>query len=103
MRRVSRRFGFRPVGDEEEWTVYWIDTSVVMERVMDMKRYQVHGLLLPPPPSHPHTSSVHSSHNIPLTENQPLSGHGGDLSEGSSGQEHDPHAQALPQGLQLFP
>ena len=55
------------------------------------------------PPSHPHTSSFHSSHNIPLTENQPLSGHGGDLSEGSSCQEHDPHAQALPQGLQLFP
>ena len=48
MRRVSRRFGFRPVGDEEEWTVYWIDTSVVMERVMNMKRYQVHGLLSPP-------------------------------------------------------
>lgn len=42
VRRVSRRFGLRVVGEEEEWTVYWTDTSVLMERVMDMKRFQVH-------------------------------------------------------------
>ena len=41
VRRVARRFGLRPVGDDEEWTVYWTDTSVLLERVMDMKRYQV--------------------------------------------------------------
>ena len=29
------------MGDDEEWTVYWTDTSVLLERVMDMKRYQV--------------------------------------------------------------
>ena len=29
------------VGEGDEWTVYWVDTSVMMERVMDMKRYQV--------------------------------------------------------------
>ena len=41
VRRVARRFGLRPVGDDEDWTVYWTDTSVLLERVMDMKRYQV--------------------------------------------------------------
>ena len=40
MRRIARRFGLRPVGDAEEWTLYWTDTSVLLERVMDMKRYQ---------------------------------------------------------------
>ena len=40
VRRVARRFGLRPVGDDEDWTVYWTDTSVLLERVMDMKRYQ---------------------------------------------------------------
>ena len=29
------------MGDDEEWTVYWIDTSVIIDRVMNMKRYQV--------------------------------------------------------------
>lgn len=41
VRRVARHFGLRPVGDDEEWTVYWIDTSVIIDRVMNMKRYQV--------------------------------------------------------------
>ena len=31
------------VGESEEWTVYWMDTSVLVERAMDMKRYQVSG------------------------------------------------------------
>ena len=44
VRRVARRFGLRPVGDDEEWTVYWTDTSVLLERVMEMKRYQVDAL-----------------------------------------------------------
>ena len=39
----------------------------------------------------------------PCTENQPLPGHDRDLSEGSSGPEHEPHVQALPEGLQLLP
>ena len=39
--RVSRKFGLKPVGDDEDWTVFWTDTSVLLERVMDMKRYQV--------------------------------------------------------------
>lgn len=54
VRRVARRFGLRPVGDKEDWTVYWIDTSVMLERVMDMKRYQVSPSHFPPSrcPSH---------------------------------------------------
>ena len=32
------------MGDDEEWTVYWTDTSVLLERVMEMKRYQVGAL-----------------------------------------------------------
>ncbi len=41
VRRVARKFGLRPVGDGDDWTVYWIDTSVILDRVMSMKRYQV--------------------------------------------------------------
>ena len=35
------RFGLRPVADGEEWDVYWTDTSILLERVLEMKRYQV--------------------------------------------------------------
>lgn len=42
VRRVARRCGLQPVvGENDDWTVYWVDTSIMMERVMDMKRYQV--------------------------------------------------------------
>ena len=44
--RVAKRFGLRPVGDEEDWTLFWTDTAVVLERVIDMKRYQVRELRL---------------------------------------------------------
>ncbi|KAK3096766.1 hypothetical protein FSP39_003043 [Pinctada imbricata] len=40
VRRVSRRFGFKEVSDDEDWTLYWTDYSVALERVMDMKKYQ---------------------------------------------------------------
>ncbi|KAE8618128.1 hypothetical protein XENTR_v10009280 [Xenopus tropicalis] len=40
VRRAARRCGLKEVGDEEEWTVYWTDCSVSLERVMDMKRFQ---------------------------------------------------------------
>lgn len=39
--RVARKFGLRPVGEDDDWTVFWTDTSVLLERVMEMKRYQV--------------------------------------------------------------
>ncbi|XP_075131915.1 tubulin polyglutamylase TTLL13 [Leptodactylus fuscus] len=40
VRRAARVCGLKDVGDEEEWTVYWTDCSVSLERVMDMKRFQ---------------------------------------------------------------
>ena len=41
VRRVSKRYGFKEVIDEEDWNLYWTDYSVTLERVMDMKKYQV--------------------------------------------------------------
>ncbi|CAE1276358.1 TTLL6_13 [Acanthosepion pharaonis] len=40
VKRMTRKFGFREVGDNEDWMLYWTDYSVALERVMDMKRYQ---------------------------------------------------------------
>lgn len=40
VRRASRLSGLKEVGDDEEWTVYWTDCSVSLERVMEMKRFQ---------------------------------------------------------------
>ncbi|XP_013924713.1 PREDICTED: tubulin polyglutamylase TTLL13-like isoform X5 [Thamnophis sirtalis] len=39
-RRAARRCGLKEVGEDEEWTVYWTDCSVSLERVMEMKRFQ---------------------------------------------------------------
>ena len=38
---MSRKFGFKEVSDDEDWSLYWTDYSVALERVMDMKKYQV--------------------------------------------------------------
>ncbi|KAG9489186.1 hypothetical protein GDO78_005274 [Eleutherodactylus coqui] len=38
--RAARACGLKYVREEEEWTVYWTDCSVSLERVMDMKRFQ---------------------------------------------------------------
>ncbi|XP_027427058.2 neugrin isoform X5 [Zalophus californianus] len=40
VRRAARMCGLKEVGEDEEWTVYWTDCSVSLERVMDMKRFQ---------------------------------------------------------------
>ncbi|XP_038623086.1 neugrin isoform X2 [Tachyglossus aculeatus] len=40
VRRAARLCGLQEVGEEEEWTVYWTDCSVSLERVMYMKRFQ---------------------------------------------------------------
>ncbi|XP_056022289.1 tubulin polyglutamylase ttll6-like isoform X34 [Ostrea edulis] len=40
VRRISRKFGFKEVSDDEDWTLYWTDYSVALERVMEMKKYQ---------------------------------------------------------------
>ena len=39
--RAAKRFGFKEVGEEDDWNLYWTDFSVSLERVMEMKRYQV--------------------------------------------------------------
>ncbi|XP_052098038.1 tubulin polyglutamylase ttll6-like isoform X3 [Mytilus californianus] len=40
VRKNSKRFGFKEVSDDDEWTLYWTDYSVALERVMEMKKYQ---------------------------------------------------------------
>lgn len=41
MRRAAQQYGLREAGDSEDWTLYWTDYSVSLERVMEMKSYQV--------------------------------------------------------------
>lgn len=41
VKRVTKKFGFRDVGDDEDFILYWTDYSVSLERVMEMKKYQV--------------------------------------------------------------
>ncbi|XP_006885278.1 PREDICTED: tubulin polyglutamylase TTLL13-like [Elephantulus edwardii] len=40
VRRAAQVCGLKEVGEDEEWTVYWTDCSVSLERVLDMKRFQ---------------------------------------------------------------
>lgn len=40
VRRTSRRLGMKEMGEDDEWTIFWTDYSVNLERVMDMKRFQ---------------------------------------------------------------
>ncbi|XP_013367928.1 PREDICTED: tubulin polyglutamylase TTLL13 isoform X2 [Chinchilla lanigera] len=40
VRRAAKLCGLKEVGEDEEWTVYWTDCSVSLERVMEMKRFQ---------------------------------------------------------------
>ncbi|CAL1538825.1 unnamed protein product [Lymnaea stagnalis] len=40
VRRTAKKYGFREVSDDDDWTLYWTDFSVALERVMDMKKYQ---------------------------------------------------------------
>ncbi|XP_071484715.1 uncharacterized protein [Diadema antillarum] len=40
VRRMARRFGMKEVGEDEDWTLYWTDWTVALERVMEMKKYQ---------------------------------------------------------------
>lgn len=41
VRRAAQHCGLKEAGENEEWTVYWTDTSVTLERLMEMKRFQV--------------------------------------------------------------
>ncbi|XP_069758544.1 tubulin polyglutamylase TTLL13-like isoform X3 [Narcine bancroftii] len=38
--RATRRYGLKEVGEDEEWMLYWTDTSISHERVMEMKCFQ---------------------------------------------------------------
>lgn len=38
---MSKKFGMKEVGEDEDWTLYWTDWTVPLERVMEMKKYQV--------------------------------------------------------------
>ncbi len=41
VRRAAKRLNFREVSDEDDWNIYWTDTSVGIERVAQMKKWQV--------------------------------------------------------------
>lgn len=43
MRRAAQQYGLREGGENDDWTLYWTDYSVSLERVMEMKSYQVSG------------------------------------------------------------
>ena len=38
---MSKKFGFREVSDDDDWNLFWTDYSVALDRVMEMKKYQV--------------------------------------------------------------
>jgi len=40
LRRVSRKLGFKEVGEDDDWMLFWTDCSVSLDRVMSMKRFQ---------------------------------------------------------------
>uniref|UniRef100_U3K958 Tubulin tyrosine ligase like 13 n=1 Tax=Ficedula albicollis TaxID=59894 RepID=U3K958_FICAL len=40
VRRAAQHCGLKEAAENEEWTVYWTDTSVTLERLMEMKRFQ---------------------------------------------------------------
>jgi hypothetical protein len=42
VRLVQKKLGWKEVGDEDDWQVYWTDTSVSIERIMRLKKTQVY-------------------------------------------------------------
>lgn len=44
VRRAAKRLNFREVAEEDDWNVYWTDTSVGIERVAQMKKWQVNSM-----------------------------------------------------------
>ncbi|XP_043530723.1 tubulin polyglutamylase ttll6-like isoform X2 [Chiloscyllium plagiosum] len=40
VRRAAIQFGLKEVGDDEEWTLFWTDYSVSLDKAMELKRYQ---------------------------------------------------------------
>lgn len=109
MRRAANRYGLREAAEGEDWTLFWTDCSVSLDRVMDMKRYQVFA-------ARSHSSLVLVSCsvslappwltrclNFPLTENQPFSWHEWNLQEGLARAQYEPYAETLPKRVQHLP
>lgn len=40
VRRVARRLGLKESRDDEEWVLLWSDTTIALERVVELKRFQ---------------------------------------------------------------
>uniref|UniRef100_K7FG17 Tubulin tyrosine ligase like 6 n=1 Tax=Pelodiscus sinensis TaxID=13735 RepID=K7FG17_PELSI len=40
VRRAAKKYGLREAGENDEWTLYWTDYSVSLDRIMEMKSYQ---------------------------------------------------------------
>ncbi|CAN8187256.1 unnamed protein product [Coccothraustes coccothraustes] len=40
VRRAAQHCGLKEAAEHEEWTVYWTDSTVTLERLMEMKRFQ---------------------------------------------------------------
>lgn len=41
VRRAAQHCGLKEAAENEEWTVCWTDSTVALERLMEMKRFQV--------------------------------------------------------------
>lgn len=41
VRRVAKKLAFKEVEENEDWSLYWTDTSVSIDRVNQMKKWQV--------------------------------------------------------------
>jgi len=39
--QCALRMGWKPCGEDDDWTITWMDFSVSPERLMKMERYQV--------------------------------------------------------------
>ncbi|KAK9881051.1 hypothetical protein WA026_014395 [Henosepilachna vigintioctopunctata] len=40
IRKTSSKFGYKEVGEGENWNMYWTDLSITIERCKEMKRFQ---------------------------------------------------------------
>jgi hypothetical protein len=45
VRRVAKKLAFKEVEENEDWSLFWTDTSVSIDRVNQMKKWQVYTIL----------------------------------------------------------
>ena len=105
VRRVAVRFGLKPITDDEDWTVYWTDTSVLLEGVLSMgvRKYQVSVRACRDAASTVTQPVSRQTHTHIFAENQPLPRHVRDMSEGSPSQKYEPNEESISPRLQLLP